>query len=649
MKKILLILCLLPMCIGKVFASEVYYSDYSEFSNWQEENVIPSDTTYVEEEKRYLWYQKENILGDYALYESSGNFSNDCYITDLTEWTTERPPTHESRTISSRYQYTYQLSKSARYIHLKNVQGSDAFHISELRTIIGSNDFLYQYTCEGCSDNFGSYIRDGNTVESTYIQNGGELIIDLLEYYPIHLIKLQLNLSDTSSHPKTYTVGFSQDKKNPFVSQNISLQFISTESNPTEYIEHTIWNLNVADSDWSTFEVTYDPYYDRKQASIQVVEEFAYTEKMCRIQNEKRTYTDDYYIHQPEGYSFKDEEQFKIYYHFKNRDKLELVDDFIIRDKTFNINEFIIESTKPYIIDGDINKNINGTYPITIRSGNIKVQKDVSVQIWENEMMKYEREIENIRNQLSQLQQSWNQEKEEYENHIVSLENQIISLKQQLLLCQEKCAEDKLCLQTLLDQKNQLLKEYEEKLLNFSNQINQYQIELQKKELEIEELKKQKHIDTEKIVVLQKQVDQLINESKTFNEDIENNYQMQLEGKDRLLTAYIYQIQQLTKQLSNVHQNVKEVIEQRDYYKQEAERLQAQLENFDNQNPQCDSLSQELEVSKKEKDDLNQKLNNYMLKIRGENRLSLLWFYILCLLLFMGTIIYKWRKKSNVK
>lgn len=637
MKKIVLLLLLLPICIGRVFASEVYYSEYSKFSDWQEERVLSSDTTYVEEEKRYKWYQKEEVPGDYALYDSNGNFSDDCYMTDLTEWTTERPPTHESRVISSRYQYTYQISKDVRYIHLKNFSGSDVFRIAELRAYISSTEMKYKYTCEGCSSNFGSVIRDGNKDDVAYIENNGELVIDIGNIYPIHYLRLELSLYDTGTNNKNYTIGFSNDKENIFVEKDISLSFTNTPGQ-TEDITHTIWNLNVADSDWSTFDVTYEPYIDRTQASTKVVEEFAYTEKMCRVINEDRTYIDDYYKDQPQNYPFRDEEQSKTYYRFKTRNRLELSDHLVITDKNFDLSDLVIDSTLPFTIDGKVDLNNNGNYPITITSDSITVQKELSVQIIQNEINKYETEIAKMRQTLEQLQQSWNQEKEQYELKIDALNKQLIT-----------CAEEKEYLQELINQKDKALKEYEKNILYLSNQINQIQVQLQAKQSELEQLKHQKKIDQDKIVDLEKKLEELTHQGANLNQDIAKDYQTQLEGKDRLLKAYLLKIQQLTNQLHTVHQNVQVIIEQRDAYQQENEQLQRQLEEYKNNSNQCSDIQQELEISKQEKENLNQKLNNYILKIRGENKLSLLWFYIICVILFVSTVIYRLRKKSNVK
>ena len=55
MKKILWLIILIPIFMTTAWASETYYSDYTNFSDYQEQKVEKTDTINVEEVTMYKW------------------------------------------------------------------------------------------------------------------------------------------------------------------------------------------------------------------------------------------------------------------------------------------------------------------------------------------------------------------------------------------------------------------------------------------------------------------------------------------------------------------------------------------------------------------------------------------------------------------
>ena len=214
MKKILWLIFLSFLIVTNVDA-KVYYSDYSDFSQFQEEEVFPSDTVDVIKEKMYLWYKNVNKLGDYKLYNNVDSFSNDCYMTEFTDWSNQKID-NAGYNYEERNAYYYTMAKGIRYIHLYNLQGSyGSFRIPELDIQYKDKSIKYTYTCNGCLEGFDDYINNGIYEENeSYIDNGGSLIIDLGKEYPFHLIDVIFYIFDLGNSDKTYTIGYSTDKEN---------------------------------------------------------------------------------------------------------------------------------------------------------------------------------------------------------------------------------------------------------------------------------------------------------------------------------------------------------------------------------------------------------------------------------------------------
>ena len=72
MKKIITGLLTYFLLVSNISAlSTTYYSEYSDFSTWQEEPIIENDTTKIEIERRYRWYKETTKNGEYYIEEEN--------------------------------------------------------------------------------------------------------------------------------------------------------------------------------------------------------------------------------------------------------------------------------------------------------------------------------------------------------------------------------------------------------------------------------------------------------------------------------------------------------------------------------------------------------------------------------------------------
>ena len=445
MKKILwlIFLCLI---INKVDA-KVYYSEYSEFSSFQEEEVTSSDTIDVIKEERYLWYKNVETMGDYKLYNATDNFSDDCYLTEFTDWNNKKIDNvgyiYEERNI-----YNYTMAKGVRYIHLYNLQGSyGSFRIPELDIKYKDKSINYTYTCEGCLEGFDDYIHNGIYEENkSYIANGGSLIIDLGKEYPIHLIDIVFYIFDLGNSDKLYTIGYSTDKNNLLYSKQYNLQFAD------EYWKNAVKRVHNTDelstSIWQYNEVYSGLKNNDFVINKESIKQYRYQEKWCKVYEISKEYSD--YSKDPIGdYNNKLEDSLKYFYSYRTRDKLDL-DIKEITEINFDLNNFIISSSDEVKINSNINWNKNGIYDISFQVNDLIVNEKVKLNIEANTIEELKELIDSI--------------KKDYENKIKELEEQL-----------NNCKLDKDCLNKKIIELNNLVKQYEEEVFNLNNQILNYQ------------------------------------------------------------------------------------------------------------------------------------------------------------------------------
>lgn len=445
MKKILwlIFLCLI---INKVDA-KVYYSEYSKFSPFQEEEVTSSDTIDVIKEERYLWYKNVETMGDYKLYNDTDNFSDDCYLTEFTDWNNKKID-NVGYIYEERNAYNYTMAKGVRYIHLYNLQGSyGSFRIPELDIKYKDKSINYTYICEGCLEGFDDYIHNGIYEENkSYIANGGFLIIDLGKEYPIHLIDIVFYIFDLGNSDKLYTIGYSNDKNNLLYSKQYNLQFAD------EYWKNSVKRVHNTDelstSIWQYNEIYVGLRNNDFVINKESIKQYRYQEKWCKVYEITKEYSN--YSKDPiSDYNNKLEDSLKYFYSYRTRDKLDL-DIKEITKINFDLNNFIISSSDEVKINSNINWNKNGIYDISFQVNNLIVNEKVKLNVEANTIEELKELIDSI--------------KKDYENKIKELEEQL-----------NNCKLDKDCLNKKIIELNNLVKQHEEEISNLNNIILNYQ------------------------------------------------------------------------------------------------------------------------------------------------------------------------------
>lgn len=427
MKKILWLIFLSFLIVTNVDA-KVYYSDYSDFSQFQEEEVFPSDTVDVIKEKMYLWYKNVNKLGDYKLYNNVDSFSNDCYMTEFTDWSNQKID-NAGYNYEERNAYYYTMAKGIRYIHLYNLQGSyGSFRIPELDIQYKDKSIKYTYTCNGCLEGFDDYINNGIYEENeSYIDNGGSLIIDLGKEYPFHLIDVIFYIFDLGNSDKTYTIGYSTDKENLLYYKQYVLQFSDEYWSNAVKRFHNIDEID--DSIWKYNETYVGLRNNDFVINKESIKQYRYQEKWCKVYETFKEYSE--YSKEPiEDYIYRVDDSLKYFYSYRVRDKLEL-DIKEITSKDFNLNDFIVTSTDEVLINDDINWDKNGIYNVSFKLNNINVKEEVVLNVESNTISDLNKKIKYLEEQLNKLKI----EKEKSLQLQENLNKEIISLKEQLYNC----------------------------------------------------------------------------------------------------------------------------------------------------------------------------------------------------------------------
>ena len=427
MKKILWLIFLSFLIVTNVDA-KVYYSDYSDFSQFQEEEVFPSDTVDVIKEKMYLWYKNVNKLGDYKLYNNVDSFSNDCYMTEFTDWSNQKID-NAGYNYEERNAYYYTMAKGIRYIHLYNLQGSyGSFRIPELDIQYKDKSIKYTYTCNGCLEGFDDYINNGIYEENeSYIANGGSLIIDLGKEYPFHLIDVIFYIFDLGNSDKTYTIGYSTDKENLLYYKQYVLQFSDEYWSNAVKRFHNIDEID--DSIWKYNETYVGLRNNDFVINKESIKQYRYQEKWCKVYETFKEYSE--YSKEPiEDYIYRVDDSLKYFYSYRVRDKLEL-DIKEITSKDFNLNDFIVTSTDEVLISDNINWDKNGIYNVSFKLNNINVKEEVVLNVESNTISDLNKKIKYLEEQLNKLKI----EKEKSLQLQENLNKEIISLKEQLYNC----------------------------------------------------------------------------------------------------------------------------------------------------------------------------------------------------------------------
>lgn len=611
MKKLLWLMLLLPIFMNSVWASEVYYSEYGNFSEYQEQAISSSDIINVGTQVMYKWYKNVKLPGAYKLYNSKDNFLDNCYETDFSSWTTTKPTITEATILEEKTIYKYQMIEPVRYIHLYNLKGSyDAFRIPELQIFVDNKEIVYTYTCEGCWENFDTYIHNGIYVENnSYIDNGGSLIIDLGADYPINKVKVLFYIFDMGESDKQYTLGYSKDKENIFISKSYTHQFSSVYMKDAQKFEYQITDLGISSDLWLTKQ-TSEQYLDNEYVySRSSYQQYRYKEKMCQIYTLEKEYYPQYSAVQVQDYTLKESE--KIFYRYQTRDKLELnIHD--ITEKNYDLNNFVISSTDAYTIDNNINWDKNGQYQLKFTLNDLVVNKNVNVSILSNSLEEKDEEIKELESQLQNTKEDYEKiiatlEKtnEEYLNSLNDLNNDIIELNKKISELEANNSNIEL-IEDLKQQLNNHIDNYNQKIQGLEK-LNQSYLEnlnilsntIYSLEEQIKSLENRQAENKEEIQNLKSQIqdyitkyDEKIKYLEEFNNDYINKLQ-QVNSQIEITNENLNSLKLITEQQYNdlnekINNNSKLIIEVKNL-------VLSNIEQFKNLNVEIDTIKQKLE------------------------------------------------------
>ncbi len=635
MKKLLWLL-FVALTMIKVEASEVFYSDYTEFSPYQEEVIKKDDCTNIISEERYRWYKNEQILKGYIPYNETDTFTNNCYLTQPSDWSTEKIE-NVAYVYETRTKYEYTKAKKARYIHLYDLQGSyGAFRITELAIMVNGEEIDYSFTCEGCWENFEQYINNGIYDENkSYIDNGGSLVIDLGQEYPLNQIDIVFYIFDLGPNEKLYTLIFADSQNNTLAAKSYNLEFADQYWVNALKIETNIYDLEVDTTDWTYSEISYQNIIDDSIIDTIVNEEYRYQVKWCRPYEIVKVYYPEYSKDTVDEYPIRDEDSKKTFYSYQKRDKLEL-DIFEITSKDFDLNNFVVTSTDEVVIIENINWDKNGDYEVVFKLNDIEVTKSITLNIAANTIEELEVEIDMLHNQLEQLIADFNHKANEYEQKIADLNQQL-----------NNCNLDNECLNKMIKEKDLLLIDYEKQILDLSDNVNRLQVTLKEKINRIDILSADNEELIFKVDKLKDEIENFRFESANLNQELINNYEAKINNLVVLNDFYKNKVAELEGDLSYLNENFGGVIQKKDLLiKEYSEQITILKEQLDIKDYEYQQIKNNLKDSQPS-NDLSNKLDSYILRINNKTlSYVLVYLWLLVLIIYL---IYRWRKRSKKK
>lgn len=555
MKKILYAVILTLIFAIKVEASEIYYSDYGQFSEYQTEKVEITDVINVEEVTMYRWYKEVITPGDFKLYNKQDNFNNNCYETEYSSWNIVSPVVNDATILEQRTIYDYQMIKPIRYIHLYNLNGSySAFRITELQVFYDNQEINYTYQCDGCWQDFDKYIHNGIYEENmAIIDDGGSLIIDLGKEYPINKINLIIYLFDIGTEDKEYTLGYSQNGTDIFINKSYKKQFTLFYAKDSIRFDYNIDNLKLDSGLWLYSQTSQEKLDNEFVYSLSSHNEYRYKEKMCQTYSMSKDYYPQYSAISVDDYNYKDSPQ--KFYRYQKRDKLEL-NIFDITQKDYDLNNFILSSTDEYEIKHNIDWNKNGVYNVDFILNDLIVSKNVNVSILENVIEEKDKEIDNLKqnlqNTISEYETTIKELEDinnEYLNDVNKLNQEIIVINNQILNMKDENVQNNEYFNKIINDFASKIDEYDEKVKNLesinitylrtldilSNEINDLKNE-------INNLKTQQQSNESEVITIKDELEKYINE-----------YQQKLDYIQNFNDQYIIKLDEANTNIKNLN------------------------------------------------------------------------------------------------
>lgn len=450
MKKIIFIILVLFSFIMNINAKEIYYSEYSEFSDYSISKMPQSDLIIEDTQRRYKWYQEE-IDGAYLKYgEGVKKYNyvdlNNYQNSKFNDYQEQMPDFIDGRIIEQKNIYKVQKAKPIRYIHFYGFDFmKDKISLGQIEIYANGRKVNYELLCGDCDDNFDLFNKRGY------------MMIDMTDLYYLQDITININSSDIN-----YINSFTMIATSPSIKEGIEDIYFeyNFQGVNADYISITNKNWIVCHPNYEE-ELEYDhlPTTITNLDKIEKTTLYRYQDPVYYFYNINKRYADDYYFDYPKY--LKDQNNYLDFYRYKHRDKIEIADEIKITDYNQKLDDFIL-STTDYKIDTDINYLVNGKYKVKYNTDFITVTKEVKVDIKENEL--------NI--QLNKANEKYDNLMNDYNNNKNELVNANLLYEELLNKYQKLTSDTKECSNSLITIQEKNIDN--EKKLKLSNQANDY-------------------------------------------------------------------------------------------------------------------------------------------------------------------------------
>lgn len=436
MKKIIFLTISLLLIIPTVEAKEIYYSEYSEFGEFQEEPLVNNELSDVVFETRYKFYKKERINEEYTELNKNYLFDmNDYIYTEYMDMPNE--PINRDIEIMNEKTYYYQDMEDVRYVYFNDIYGSnEVLRIAEIKAFSNGIQIPYQFHCSGCRIESDIKVSDGKIQQNAaYVINGQTMYLDLLQNYTIDSLRIELYLYDITNEVKTYNMYITNVENGmPFYEKKFENNFQNDTLDTIFPFIHTYQSLDIKNPLWKERVISNQPISATDTRKVFVETKTKYRYKLYKKYELIDKYLDGYYVSY-DGY-IKDETQSKVYYKQRTRNKLEF-EELKITDKNTIIDN-LITSTTSYEIVGNIDYTKNGSYQIVIKTPYMDIDASVEIDIKENtiqeandkqlqkEITKLEKEVTKQLKEITKLEKEINEQAEEISNK----DQKIIELEQ---------------------------------------------------------------------------------------------------------------------------------------------------------------------------------------------------------------------------
>ena len=391
MKKLIILIALF-YGINVYALPTTYYTNFGEFTEFQEEAMESDDLTNVEVERRYIYYNEYKNYGGYYPEDKNDLIypfidKEDFILSSYSPWEMTITEGVKNRIFEEKTIYEYADMKEVRYLHLYNVSGSyGAFRLSELDVHVNGIEIPYTSICNNCNIYFNDFINNGKIDENmSVIYNGGSVSIDLGNYYKIEQIDFDLYLYDVGYDPKIYGIAFSRDNSLDKIYSRAVLYTYFTYNDfndivPFKYSINDMAMSNPEYYDWIESTTLIKPSKTRLSRSYNM---YRYQDVLYHYYNLNKVYSNNYLVNPTEEYPFITND-YKDYYRKQSRNKVVIDEPLVINSKETDVNSFILESSTDVLVESNVDYNINGEYTISYIIDDLKIEKKILVDIAEN-------------------------------------------------------------------------------------------------------------------------------------------------------------------------------------------------------------------------------------------------------------------------